>query len=211
MVIKMNRLLLLPVLLLTLVVGKPAFSADFQKGVSAYEKGDFATALRQWTPLAEQGYAYAQHNIGVMYDKGQGVAQDHKVSIKWYKLAAVPGDATAQYNHGNLSAAQYNLGNMYRKGEGVPQNHETSFKWYKLAAEQGHTTAQYNLGVMFNNGTGTFHDYTFAHMWMNIAVLQGYEDVGNKIDLVEKNMTPTQLGTAQRLTRECVAKNYKGC
>ena len=51
----MNRLLILPVLLLTLLVGTPAFSADFQKGVTAYDSGDYATALREWTPLAEQG------------------------------------------------------------------------------------------------------------------------------------------------------------
>jgi hypothetical protein len=51
----MNRLLILPVLLLTLLVGNPAFSADFQKGLTAYNSGDFATALREWEPLAEQG------------------------------------------------------------------------------------------------------------------------------------------------------------
>ena len=56
----MNRLLLLPVLLLTLLVGNLAFSADFQKGVDAYDRGDYATALREWKPLAEQGNADAQ-------------------------------------------------------------------------------------------------------------------------------------------------------
>jgi uncharacterized protein len=56
----MNRLLILPVLLLTLLVGTPAFSADFQKGVTAYKSGDYATALREWTPLAEQGNAFLQ-------------------------------------------------------------------------------------------------------------------------------------------------------
>ena len=56
----MNRLLILPVLLLTLLVGTPAFSGDFQKGSAAYQSGDYATALREWTPLAKQGYAGAQ-------------------------------------------------------------------------------------------------------------------------------------------------------
>jgi hypothetical protein len=55
----MNRLLILPVLLLTLLVGNPAFSADWKKGVAAYQSGDYATALREWTPLAEQGHAGA--------------------------------------------------------------------------------------------------------------------------------------------------------
>ena len=34
-----------------------SWSADFQKGLTAYDSGDYATALREWTPLAEQGYA----------------------------------------------------------------------------------------------------------------------------------------------------------
>ena len=62
----MNRLLMLPVLLLTLLVGTPAFSADWEKGYAAYDSGDFATALREWTPLAKQGNADAQYNGGWM-------------------------------------------------------------------------------------------------------------------------------------------------
>jgi hypothetical protein len=56
---RMNRLLILPVLLLTLLMGTPAFSADYQKGLTAHKSGDYATALREWTPLAEQGNADA--------------------------------------------------------------------------------------------------------------------------------------------------------
>ena len=55
----MNRLLILPVLLLTLLVGNPAFSGDLIKGLTAYDTGDYATALREWEPLAEQGDAEA--------------------------------------------------------------------------------------------------------------------------------------------------------
>jgi TPR repeat protein len=123
----MKNLLILPVLLLTLLVGTPASAADFQKGVTAYESGDYATALREWTPLAEQGYASAQTNLGVMYDNGRGVLQDYKTAVKWYRLAAKQGYAPAQYN----------LGNMYAKGEGVPQNYKTAVKWYRLAGKQG--------------------------------------------------------------------------
>ena len=60
----MNRLLILPVLFLTMLVGNPAYSADFQKGVDAYDRGDYAAALREWKPLAEQGHASAQFNLG---------------------------------------------------------------------------------------------------------------------------------------------------
>ncbi len=69
----MNRLLILPVLLLTLLVGTSAFSADYQKGAAAYESGDYATALRELEPLAEQGDARAQYNLGWIYAEGRGV------------------------------------------------------------------------------------------------------------------------------------------
>ena len=64
----------------------------------------------KWYRLAaEQGYADAQNNLGVMYRKGQGVPQDDKTAVKWYRLAAEQGNADAQYN----------LGLMYRNEERV--------------------------------------------------------------------------------------------
>ena len=74
----MKNLLILPVLLLTLLVGTPAFSADWDKGLTAARSGDFATALREWTPLAEQGDAAAQFNLGILYRLGKGLPQDDK-------------------------------------------------------------------------------------------------------------------------------------
>ena len=66
-------------------------SVDFQKGLTAYESGDYATALREFEPLAEQGVADAQYNLGFMYDNGQGVRRNHKTAVKWYRLAAEQG------------------------------------------------------------------------------------------------------------------------
>ena len=71
-------------------------SADFQKGLTAARSGDFATALREWRPLAEQGNAFAQSNLGVMYKYGQGVPQNYKTAIKWFRLAAKQGHPRAQ-------------------------------------------------------------------------------------------------------------------
>lgn len=65
--------------------------ADIQTGVDAYEAGDYATALKEFKPLAEQGDAVAQYNLGMMYRKGQGVSKDGKESAKWYRKAAEQG------------------------------------------------------------------------------------------------------------------------
>ena len=44
--------------------------------------GDYATALREWRPFAEQGNASAQFNLGVMYGNGQGVTLDYAEAVR---------------------------------------------------------------------------------------------------------------------------------
>ena len=82
---------------LTILLGSMGISAsaDFQKGLTAARNGDFATALREWTPLAQQGNAAAQNNLGLMYKKGDGVTQDYGTAVEWFKLAAKQGHARA--------------------------------------------------------------------------------------------------------------------
>ncbi len=93
----MKYLLIFPILFLTLLAGTPAFSADFQKGFAAYESEDLATALREFTPPAEQGVAVVQSLLDWMYEKEQGGPRDYKTAVKWYRLAAEQGDAGSQY------------------------------------------------------------------------------------------------------------------
>ena len=54
--------------------------ADFQAGVDAYRSGDYATALREWRPLTEQGHAFAQFNLGILYANGRGVPQNYAMA-----------------------------------------------------------------------------------------------------------------------------------
>ena len=82
-------------LALLMTLSSSVMAQDFQKGVSAYGAGDYATALQEWTPLAEAGDEVAQYNLGVMYDNGLGVPQDPKEAVKWYRLAAEQGDVDA--------------------------------------------------------------------------------------------------------------------
>lgn len=93
--------------------------------------GDYAAALKQWRPLAEQGNAVAQFNLGEMYAKGLGVPQDDTEAMRWYRLAA-------EQNH---SGAQYALGERYANGQGVPQNYVLAHMWLNLAAVQGDEVA----------------------------------------------------------------------
>ena len=104
---------------------------DFDKGLAAYKNGDFATALRQFRPLAEDGHARAQHHLGFMYAKGEGVPQDDKTAVKWYTLAAEQGYA----------GAQTNLGLMYYTGRGVLQDYVYAHMWLHIAATSGYKKA----------------------------------------------------------------------
>ena len=109
----------------------PVSAQDHQKGYDAAQAGDFATALQEWTPLAEAGSASAQYNLGVMYGKGQGVPQDYKEAVKWYRLAAEQGDADAQNS----------LGFRYEYGEGVLQDNVMAHMWYNIASANGNSKA----------------------------------------------------------------------
>ena len=81
----MERLTATIFVTLTLLLGSAgmSWSADFQKGFAAYQSADYATALREWKQLAEQGDPIAQNNLGLMYAKGHGVTQDYKTAVKW--------------------------------------------------------------------------------------------------------------------------------
>ena len=85
-------------LILSLALGSlgMGWSADFQKGMEAYNKGDYATALKEWKPLAEGGDTDAQYYLGIMYDEGQGVPQDYQAAAKWYTIVAEKGYPEAQ-------------------------------------------------------------------------------------------------------------------
>ncbi len=101
---------IIAVLLLAALAGT-AVAGPFEDAVSAYERGDYATALREFRVLAEQGLAEAQNNLGTMYGKGEGVPQDYAEAVKWYRRAAEQG----------LAQAQTNLGVMHFTGRGFPQ------------------------------------------------------------------------------------------
>ena len=146
-----------------LLAASSSVAADFAAGWEAYIRGDYATALREFRPLAEQGDAEAQYNLGVMYDNGRGVPEDDGQAAFWYRKAAEQGHAEAQFN----------LGVMYADGEGVPEDDVQAAFWFRKAAEQGDAEAQYNLGVMYANGEGVPEDDVQAVFWFRKAAGQG--------------------------------------
>jgi len=81
------------------------------------------------------GDAYAQNNLGYMYEYGEGMPQDYQKALRWYRLAADQGEATAQ-NH---------LGEMYHDGKGVQKDSIQAYMWWTLSVEQGFKLAKESL------------------------------------------------------------------
>ena len=135
-----------------------------------------------------------------MYHVGWGVVQDNVEAMRWFKLAATQG----------LAGAQLNLGIMYNNGDGVVQDYAEAARWYKLAAVQGDVSAQIYLGAGYATGEGVMQDYVRAHMWYNLSAVKNSSAAGFR-DIIAKKMTSQQIAEAQKLARECQARNFKNC
>ena len=185
--------------LVIVALAVPANAGPLEDSVAAYQRGDYATALKIIRPFAEQGDADAQFGLGYMYDEGQGVPQDDAEAAKWYLKAAEQGNA----------GAQYNLGFMHAKGEGVRQGYVEAAKWFLKAAEQGRAGSQNMLGVMYMSGRGVPQDDAEAQMWFILAAAQGHKNAQKNREIMAKRMTPDQIAEAQRLARDWMAKHQQ--
>lgn len=101
--------------------------ADFAAGLRAYEGKDYATALKEWLPLAEAGDAASQFNLGLMYLDGVGVPQNDEKAVLWFRRSADQGYAKAQGN----------LGALYAVGRGVRRDYVGAHVWLNLCAASG--------------------------------------------------------------------------
>ena len=181
---------------------------DFcNKGHQFYQAGQYTQAVEWFTKAAEQGLKDAQFNLGLCYDKGQGVAQNYAEAVKWYTKAAEQGDARAQYN----------LGFCYDNGQGVAQNYAEAVKWYtkaanqgfvpsyaalsacyydtkayskafkwaQKAAEAGDATGMFFLGVMYAQGEGVKADKQMAIQWLTKAANKGFKPARELLNEIE--------------------------
>jgi uncharacterized protein len=178
-------------------LGNPVMDAD--AAYASYQSSNYARALRQARPLAEEGDARAQSLLGLLLYRGRGTVQDFPAAVMWFRRAADADDA----------AAMFYLGVMFADGQGVPQDYAEAAKWYRRAAERGDAQAQYNLGLAFAKGEGVAADPVAAHMWLNLSTARfpvadslRRSTAANSRDAVAAKMTPAELAEAQRLARD---------
>lgn len=231
------RRIFVGVVLTMLVAFSAARAGPFEDGLAAAGIKDYATALRLWQPLAAQGHAGAQYNLGLMHYRGQGVEKNYIEAEKWYRLAAAQGNAGAQFYLGIMNRlgnilgpenkrdykkavewyllaasqgharAQDSLGDMYDKGLGVAQDYGKAVKWYRLAAAQGNRSGQSGLAGLYIRGKGVEQDYTRAYMWMSLSSFMSPLTRA----MFHRKMTPAQIEHARLMAHRCRASNFKNC
>ena len=178
-----------------------AAGGDYQLGLSAYDQGDYAEAMAQWLPLAEDGAPEAQYRVGRLHYYGRGVEQDYAQAGQWYLMAAESGHARSQSNVAVMyeqgrgfpaddakaakwyakaaeqgrAVSQNNLGRLYEEGRGVAQSDERAAALYTAAAKKGYPEAQYRLGRMYETGRGVTQDSKKAQKWYRKASYDGYD------------------------------------
>src|SRR5258707_1529877 len=122
----MNRKAAIAAILLASAFAAPVTAGTSEDAVDANARGDYAKALRLIRPLANDGDAAAQFNLGLMYFTGHGVQQDDAAAALWFRKAAEQGYVFAQSN----------LGVLYRNGRGVPRDYAEAVIWIPKAADQ---------------------------------------------------------------------------
>lgn len=215
-----------------------ASEGSYQDGVNAAMSGDFKQASAIWEPLAKQGDAKAQANLGVMHFVGQGFTQNFDEAIKWFRLSAEQGNAKAQFNLGAMyfsgqgtaqdynealksfrlsadqgySKAQVNLAEMYRQGQGGDQNFEEAVKLFQLVIAQGDDAsglAHANLGDMYRQGQGVSQDNILASMHFHIASDLGFRASDKTKKILTMKMAMSDVAESQRMADDWLAKHQK--
>ena len=137
------------------------------------------------------------------YQKGLDAAQNGN-----YTAALKEWRPLAEQGH---SESQFVLGLLYRNGKGVEKDFSKAIKWYLLAAENGHAKAQAKLGYMYVNGEGVNKNYVRAYMWGRLSEINENREGSELKRIMTIELTAAKIEEAERLVRECMKKDYKGC
>jgi TPR repeat protein len=156
--------------------------------------GVSAMALR---PLADKGDAEAQYKLGVMYEKGRGVAQDYAEAHKWFNLAAAQGNKDAEKSRDHITelmtpeqireAQQLAREWMSKNSESMRLNYSEELERYRKDADQDDREAQNELGVMYSDGQSLPQDYAEAVKWFRKSAENDYAIAQYNLGLMYNN------------------------
>ncbi len=136
---------------------------QYQDGLAAWIKGDFANGVRLLTPLADRGDPAAQTIVGGAYAGGWGVEKDCGKGLELLSEAAQANYPQAQYAMGRLSAT----------GTCLAKSYENAFMWYKKGAALHDPDAEFAVGYFYNVGRVVPMDIVEAYRWYTMCVSDG--------------------------------------
>jgi len=192
---------------------------------------NYGLALHWLHAAADQHFARAYYNLGILFLEGKGVHQDYAEALQWFQKGADAGDASSQVNLGYLydqglgcsknaktavawyrkaadagtPLAENNLADMYLRGEGVEKNTDEAFRLFQKAAEASVTGARIKLGYMYANGLGAPKDPAAAYAWVASASLAGDRRGEYLLPSLELLLTPQQISAAKQRAQELSA------
>jgi TPR repeat protein len=196
-----SRYLIVAVAIFAAAATLPSLAGPLEDGRAAYDKQDYVEALKLWRPLAEQGNATAQYQVGILYAEGKGVAASDLIAAAWFQRAANQG----------VAEAQYNLGVSYAEGLGLTRDDVAAAKWFRRSADQGMPYAQLNLGLMYEAGRGVPQDNIEAVKWLELAIFGlpaggARSDAARALKDAADKLSEEELLKARGLEREFKAK-----
>ena len=170
--------------------------ADVRAGIEQWRAGNYEAAIREWRPLAEQGNADAQFNLGQAYRLGRGVPADPRTSNMWFERAARQGHAQAE---ANLALA------LFQGGE-----RERAVPWLQRAAERGDRRAQYYLGTAHFNGDLVARDWPRAYALMSRSAELGLPQAQTSLTEMERHISAADRSQGRALAQQMAVASRPG-
>ena len=170
--------------------GDPLAQSYFGEFYSIHKKDD-VQAVYWYSKSADQGCPDGQINLGLCYQRGEGVPQDYDQAMYWFRKAAEQGDTNGQYYLGKIyldvlkdkehAIEWFRKAALKKVGYG---SYQASFELNKLGinceldkyrelAEQGDAEGQTRLGEFYLYGAGVEEDHNQAMCWFRKAAEQG--------------------------------------
>jgi TPR repeat protein len=127
----------------------------YQLGRSLDAAGEFEEAIAQYRKASDLGNHQAMRNLAILYERGEGIAQDYSEAMRLFRKSADLGNGLAMNN----------IGAFYNAGNGVERDYEEAMKWYRKSAETGVALAMLNVGDLYDEGLGVKKDNRESFAW----------------------------------------------
>lgn len=169
--------------------------ADVKAGVDAWQRGDYAAAIKEWRPAAIAGDPDAQFNLAQAYKLGRGMPVDLKQAESWYQKAAAQGHVQAADNYGLI---------LFQNG-----NRQDALPWIQKSADRGEPRAQYVLGTALFNGDLIAKDWVRAYALMTRASSAGLPQAATTLVQMDQYIPLDQRQKGTSLARDLELKSAR--